>query len=81
MYTICYISHLALKLFLEMSSLFRYLHLEEALSLELSIVSSSQEVFSSQYRDRNLWGSWLHGRNSGIISGISKTILGQSGLK
>ena len=33
-----------------MTVFFRYLPLEEALSL----VSSSQEVFSSQYRDRNL---------------------------
>ena len=32
----------------------RYLPLEEALSREISTVSSSQEVFSSQYRDRNL---------------------------
>ena len=51
---VCYFSHLALKLFLEMPFMtvcFRYLPLEEDLSLELeiSIVSISQEVFSTQY--------------------------------
>ena len=51
---ICYVSHLTLKLYSWKSLYDRYLPLEEALSREISTVSSSQEVFSSQYRDRNL---------------------------
>ena len=52
LFKICY---LALKLYSWKSLYDRYLPLEEALSLELE---SSQEMFSSQYRDRNLWGAW-----------------------
>ena len=51
-----------------MTVCFRYLPLYH----ELSTVSSSQEVSSTQYRDRNLWGCGHTGSNFGIISGQSK---------
>ena len=55
-----------------MTVCFRYLPLYH----ELSTVSSSQEVFSTQYRDRNLCGCGHTGSNFGTI----KVFPGQSKL-